>query len=787
MREYFGIVYRKIEKDVVDTITKIAGLTLAVVACLLIALYVTDEFSYDRFHSKKDRVYRLVKDGKPIWPKVMFQHLKDQIPGVEKIVNFSYYGENVFTVNHTPFLEDGPYVADPEILDILDFHITEWQSRDDLLVAPNTMLISQKMAEKFFSGDGSPVGQTILFENRMDMTITGVFENFPDQSHVHPQFLISSSTVLDEYMDKSWGAQGMNAYVLLSPKASPEEAAKRIKVAVCRASQEAENMFEKAEFSLQPLTDIHLYSSGFTWDFVKKGDLDFVRMIMLIGVLILLVAGANHINLTITQTMSETKQFAVMKTMGGSPRQIRQYIYAEILMNVLMSVGLAVLITLMILPVFESMVGKQFALGLETCLYMSCLLMAIVVVLTFITGVYPAFLFSRIPVLHIFQKSYKIGGENLRKGLIVFQFSVSVILIASTIFMYRQMQLLTASKLGFDKEQLLVIDNSGNSRMTQYELFKTMVDRFPAVESISGVNNSPAGIINNGGSIKSWGATDDHLQNCAIVAPSIGFLPTIRAFFLAGEDFTESRTGNQIILSRKLVEQLGETPENVIGKNYELPHYTQNALKVAGVVDDIQYHPHRKKDERDGTLFWNAEWPPSYIVVRTVKGDRRNTVAQLEKAWLEAAPEWPFKYEMMDERLQRSYQKELADIRTVSAFSLVAVILSCFGVMGISRYTARKRTKEIAIRKVNGASKKDIMFLLNSNFLIMNFIAFVIAIPVVILFINNWLQNFSYKITLNWWVFVLAGLCTAVIVFVTVSWQSWRAASANPVDVLKSE
>ena len=793
-RYFLGIVYRKIQKNTLETINKIAGLTVAVVACLLIAFYVNDELSYDRFHSKKDRVYRLLQDNQPIWPSLMFPHLRDQIPGMEKIADFlnGKMIQNNFAVNHTLFQENGVIVVDPDILDILDFHITESQSRD-LLVAPNTMLISKKMAEKFFNKE-SPIGQTVRYNNVADLTITGVFEDFPEQSHINPQFLISRSTPLLLSESYHWGDQGHNAYILLSPNALPEEVAARIKEVVCNAAGDrADELFTNKRFSLQPLTDIHLHSSDLTWDFVKKGDIDFVRMIMLIGILILLVAGTNHINLTITQTMSETKKFAIMKTVGGLPHEIRQFIYAGILLDVLISVALAALITLMILPVFGTIVDKQFVLGLETWLYMGGLLIAIVTVLTFLTGFYPAFLFSRIPVLRIFQKSYKVGGENLRKGLIVFQFTVSVMLIASTIFMYRQMQLLTGSKLGFNKEQLLVVDNpmtmSGNweemARLltTQYERFKTLVDQLPVVESISSSQNAPAGHINNYISIKD--RITEKSYPTSVVPASVGFLPTLQATFIAGNDFTEAGKDSHVVVSRQLVEEMGETPESIIGKDYE---FWGSDVTVTGVVEDIQFYAHRKSEARAGTLFFYRSFQiPLCIVVRTAKGDWRNAVAQLEQAWKEAVPDWPFHYEMMDERLQRSYQKELADSRTVSAFSLVAIILSCFGVMGISRYTARKRTKEIAIRKVNGASKKDIMLLLNSNFLMLNLIAFVIAIPAVILFINHWLQNFSYKTTLNWWVFVLAGLCTATIVFVTVSWQSWRAASANPVDVLKSE
>ncbi len=510
-------------------------------------------------------------------------------------------------------------------------------------------------------------------------------------------------------------------------------------------------------------------------------------MIMMIGILILLVAATNHINLTITQTMTETRQFAVMKTMGGSPHQVRLYIYTEIFLTIVVSVILAAFITLAILPVFGNLVGKQFTLGLQTYLYMACLLIATIVVVSIITAIYPAFLFSRIPVMRIFQNSYKIGGESLRKGLIVFQFTVSVVLIASTIFMYRQMQLLTNAKLGFDKEQLFVIDNPGESAAEQYERFRNSVDQIPAIESIAGTNNAPAGNINNGGNIRNIGAADEEAHSCAIVVPTAGFLPTIQAYFLAGTDFTEAGKGNQIILSRKMVEELGETPESIIGKEYEMKYYGKGGLRVVGVVDDIQYHPYLKKDERSGTVFWNASWPPSSIVVRTSKGDWRNAVAQLEKAWTEAVPDWPFSYELMDERLARSYKKELTDIRTITTFSVVAIILSCFGVMGISHYTTRKRTKEIAIRKVNGANKRNIMVLLNSNFMVLNIIAFIVAIPLVILFLNHWLQNFSYKTNLSWWVFVLAGLTTSLIVLATVSWQSWRAATTNPAKALKSE
>ena len=793
MREYFGIIYRKIQKNPLETVNKIAGLTLAVVACLLIAFYVNDELSYDRFHSKKDRVYRLVHGNSLSWSSLLFPELREKVPGIVKIseidvVNNNNF-QNSFEVNQTLFQGNGIFHADKEILDILDFNILESQSQD-LLVAPYTMLISRTMAEKFF-GRERAVGQVIRY-NATDLTVTGVFEDFPAQSHINPQFLISLSTP-SLFRRADWNSMNSYAYVLLSPNASPEEVVERIREAVHNAAgQHAEKLFGDKKFALQPITDIHLHSSDFTLDYAKKGDFDFVRMIMMIGILILLVASANHINLTITQTMGETKQFAVMKTMGGLPHQIRQYIYAGILFDVAISVAMAALITLMILPLFGNVVGKQFALGLETWLYMACLLVAIVVIVTFITAVYPAFLFSRIPVMRIFQKSEKIGGENLRKGLTVFQFTVAVMLIASTIFMYRQMQLLTAGKLGFNKEQLLIVKNppdisAGQEMMsmvtTQYERFKTVAEKFPVIESISGIDNVPAGIINNFGSISEFGSEDK--IPCSMVMCDMGFFQTLQAIFITGRDFTESEIDRQAVISRKLVEALGETPEGILGKEYEF----WGKKQITGVVEDIQYNPYRKNEERAGTIYFKGPFnAPVNILVRTAQGsDFRTAVAQLEQAWKEAAPNYPFVYEMMDERLQRSYQKELADIRTITAFSVVAIFLSCFGVMGISRYTARKRTKEIAIRKVNGASKKDIMLLLNSNFMALNLIAFVIAIPVVILFINNWLQNFSYKTNLDWWVFVLAGLATAVVVVATVSWQSWRAANANPVEVLKSE
>ena len=797
-RYFFGIVYRKIQKNKLETIHKIAGLTVAVVACLLIAFYVNDEFSYDRFHSKKDRVYRLVQDNQVVWSSLMFPHLRDQIPGMEKIAGVvdANFKESIFTVNQNLFQEKGVYLIDADILDILDFNITESQSRKDLLVAPNSMLISRKIAEKFFNKE-NPVGEVVRFNNSIDLMISGVFEDFSEQSHINPQFLILRSTSSLSSESNHWGDEGFYSYVLLSPKASPDEVAARIKEIVCKAAGDrADELFTNKKFTLQPLTDIHLHSSDFIWDFTKKGDIDFVRMIMLIGILILLVAGTNHINLTITQTMSETKKFAIMKTVGGMPHQISLFIYAEILLNVVIAVILAALITLTILPVFENIVEKQFVLGLETFLYIACLLVAIVVVLTFITAVYPAFLFSRIPVLRIFQKSYKVGGEYLRKGLIVFQFTVSTMLIAGTIFMYRQMQLLTSEKLGFNKEQLLVVDNpmtlSDNYEemftliTTQYERFKTLVDQLPSVVSVGSSQNAPAGIINNTLSLKNLETNER--RSCTVVPTSVGFLPTIQANFIEGNDFTESGKGTQIVVSRKLVEELGETPESIVGKEYEFSWRGQSLVKVTGVVENIQYYAHRKSEERVGTMFYYDPYlMPMSIVVRIAKGDWRHTVAQLEKAWKEAVPEWPFEYQMMNERLERNYKKELADSRTISIFSLVAIILSCFGVMGISHYTTRKRTKEIAIRKVHGASKMDIIFLLNSNFLVLNFIAFVIAIPAVIQFMNRWLQNFSYKTNLNCWVFVLAGLATAVIVLATVSLQSWQAANANPVDTIKTE
>jgi putative ABC transport system permease protein len=355
--------------------------------------------------------------------------------------------------------------------------------------------------------------------------------------------------------------------------------------------------------------------------------------------------------------------------------------------------------------------------------------------------------------------------------------------------MYRQVQLLIDTKLGFDKEQLLAIENQGDYSdwPAQYERFKSLVYRLPEIESIGCGRNAPVGIINDIGVIKRQGAIDEEARSCRIVNAFDNYLPTIRANIIAGSDFTESKTGNQLVMSRKMVEDLGETPESIIGKEYEIRWRTDGA-RVVGVVDDIQFNAYLTKNlQSNAIVFWNISWSPGTIVVRVSKGDWRYTISQLEKAWKEAVPAWPFHYEMMDERLRQNYQKELADINVITAFSLIAIILSCFGVMGISHYTARQRTKEIAIRKVNGATKKDILLLLNAHFLILNFISFIIAIPVVVLFINRWLQIFSYKTNLNWWVFLLAGLTTTVVVVTTVSWQSWRAANANPAEVLKSE
>lgn len=790
---YFKIAIRKIKNYPWNTVNRVLGLTIGLTACFFILVYVWNEKSYDKFHSKGDNIYRIMcqtaDERGVLFPAVLSPHLKGNIPGVEQLSFLTDIGDQIIiNVENAPYQEKGFYFFEPELLDIFDFVPVSGTFDKEQFDVPFSLLISESMAQKYFQGI-NPVGQTIKLHDEYSFTVQGVFKDWPEASHISPQFASSMSTMksISEYQMTSWFNSSSIGYVLLSPNASVAEISETIGQLVKATNSDFYNRLEDPVFTLQPLSEIHLHSTDILWDLAKKGDIQYIWIIFITGLLILLIACFNSINLSVAQTMEKTNLFAMMKTFGSLSRHNRMFVFCESLIIVFASFVASMILIVMFTPLFRSLTSQSLAMMSPFAIILISI--AVLLVVTFLTGAYPAFIFSKIPAISILKKeNLKVRGSGIHKILITAQFTISIALISGIFIISRQISMMVNDRLGFDKEQLLIVKNDvkDEDMWSKYELMKSKLESNPGVKSVGGANNAPSGNMNNWCTII-IPENADKTDFSGLIFTNKNYLPVIGANFIAGNDFTDAMGGKNLIVTESLMKSLGETPESIIGKQYTPQYYTEDLLTVVGVVEDLQFHSLHKESNSSKIAFWDNGWNQAQIVVRLSEGDWRNTLASIENTWNEIAPGVPFSFEFMDDRLQRSYQKEITTAKILSIFAVIAILLSSMGVLGITTFIVNRRTKEIGIRKVNGAKISEIMNMLNLGFMKWIAIAFIIATPIIWFVMERWLENFAYKTGLSWWIFALSGIIVLVIALFTISWQSWRAASRNPVEALRYE
>jgi len=790
-KNYLLVAIRNMRKSKAFSIINISGLAFGITCSLLIMLWVKDEKGIDGFHKNSKQLYQVYErwtfDGKTdaSYPTqgLLAQELKKVIPEVQYASGFEYASApgtlNNFEGGEKVNKMGGMYV-DGDFLSMFSYPVLEGKAIT-ALNSPNSIAVSRKMAEYFFGTADKAIGKIIRFENKEDLQITAVFENVPSNSSQQFDFLRSwTDFVKQNAWVNNWGNTSPATFVQLHKEADVAKVQKDIKDFIYRYQEK--NAGSTIELALQPYSEKYLHSS-FKNGNIEGGRIEYVRIFTVVAIFIMLIACINFMNMATARSVNRAKEVGLRKVVGAARSSLISQFIGEALVLSVFSVAVAIVLSYLVLPVFNDVTGKQLSLPFTQPSFWLTLA-AIIIATGFVAGSYPALFLSSLNPVKVLKGSLKFGREAIlfRKGLVVFQFTLAIILITGVIVIYRQINYIQSKNLGYDRDHLVYIPIEGEL-IKNYAHFKERASAIPAIENISKMRNTPTIIEHHTGSIE-WPGKDKDLQTSfADGVVGYDFVKTMKLELKEGRDFsTEFGTDSlSFLLNETAVKKIGfkdPVGQTVIWGN--------RRGKVVGVLKDFHFASmHQAIDPLIIRLDENWNW--GTILVRIKPGKTQEAIAGLEKICREVNPKFPFTYQFSDLAFSRLYKSEEMVGRLAYYFAFLAIFISCLGLFGLSTFTASQRIKEIGVRKVLGASVRGIIGLLSFNFLKPIAIAVLIAIPISSYITNKWLEKFAYKATIEWWIFLVAGIITVLVALLTISYQSIKAAMSNPVKSLRSE
>ena len=791
IKNYLKTAWRNLRRNKAFSVINISGLALGLTCSLLIILWIQDEQSVDGFHKNGKLLYQVYErnyyDGKveASYPTqgLLAEELKKLIPEIEYASGFEYASApgtlSTFEANNKVNKMAGLY-AGADFFSMFSYPLLQG-TEQSALNSPGGLAISKKMAENFFGSAEKAIGQLIRFENKDELKVTAVFENIPTNSSQQFDFLRTwHDFVKENNWVHNWGNTDPSTFVQLRRNADALKVESKIKDFIDRYRQK-DNSF-RAELAIQPYPEKYLHSS-FKNGYVDGGRIEYVNLFMIVAVFILLIACINFMNLATAQSAKRAKEVGLRKVVGAARSSLVKQFIGEALLLTLFSVVLAIVLSATLLPAFNNLTGKQLSIPFTQPLFWLSII-ALMIITGFVAGSYPALFLSSLNPAKVLKSGLKFGAGNifLRKGLVVFQFTLSIILIVGMIVTYRQMNYIQGKNLGYDRDNLLYIPIEGELA-NKYTLFKQQASEIPGILDISKMRNSPTVIEHHTGSI-SWPGKDPNLTvSFADGVVGYDFVKTMKLQLKEGRDFSKEFGTDSIsyMLNETAVNKIGFI--NPIG---ETVTWGNHPGKIIGVLKDFHFSSMHQSIE-PLILRLDENWTWGTILVRVKAGKTREVLAGIEKLCSAMNPKFPFTYQFSDSEFSKLYKSEAIVSRLSNCFAFLAIFISCLGLFGLATFTAVQRTKEIGVRKVLGASVPQIIAMLSGSFIKLIVISMFIAFPVAWYFMNKWLENFAYKVHLGWIIFFIAGSVAVMIALLTVSYQAIKAAIANPVKSLRTE
>lgn len=804
IKNYLKIAWRGIQKEKLYTIIKIGGFAMGISACLLITLFIRNELSYDQQYTNKKRIYRVVMQGMfngEVMKSVHFQlpfadALQADFPEIEKAgkVNTSELfgaGKRGLRLSGEPEnnLEDGFVFADQEAFDILEISLKQGKPQE-ALINPKSIVISDSKAKKYFP-NGNALGQTIILDNDSSKpyTVTGVMQDFSKNSHLQFDFLLPI-----EDTNGNWTNQNYFTYVLLDKNANVQELQDKMYAIVEKYIIPAQldrgrapdfiEVLKTINYKLQPITDIHLYSDLKMQDGLKHGDIRFVWLFAAISGFILLLAAINFINLSTAKSANRAKEVGLRKTVGAFKSNLVVQFLTEAVLYSIISFILGVILAWMLLPTFNNIADKSIIMPWNAWWFMPIMLVSSVIIGA-LAGLYPAFYLSAFIPVNVLKGSVSLGGKSsrLRSGLVIFQFTTSVVLIISTLIIYKQMDFILNKKIGYEKEHVVILEGAGVLG-NKVENFKNQVLELSSVNRVTMSDYLPIESTKRNGN--TFRRSDEGNGGRGVPGQiwriDYDYIKTLGIQVIAGRDFSKDfayDSINSIIINQKMVKELGLN--DPIGKQID---NNGQYLTVVGVIEDFHFKS-LKEDMEPLSLVIGKDF--GTISIKLAKGDVITSLSSIKAIWDKNVPNQAFSYTFLDQEFSKMH----ADVRRIgrifNSFALFAIFVACMGLFALSAFMVEQRKKEISIRLVLGAPFKSIYQLLTLDFMKLILVSIAIAIPIGWYIMSRWLEDFAYRITIGWGIFAVAGLIALFIALLTISYQSIGAALIKPLKSLKIE
>ena len=780
-KNYLKVAFRKMLRQKIFSLINISGLAIGMAICILILLWVQDELNYDRFHTNAENIVRVVMNDQNYgirWPVVSIPvgpALKQDFPEVLDMVRVGdMYG--LITSEEKKHDEYGAYV-DPSFLDIFSFPMI-MGNPETALSMPGSVVISRELAEKFF-GDSDPLGESLRLNQDLDLTVTGVIEDMPQNSHFDLDFLVPFEIYRKRDREPdNWGRFQIYTYILLQESASYRDLA--LKVA---GLLQKHSVREGPKLELEPLTRIHLYASD------GRGDIRYIYIFAIVAAIILAIACINFTNLSTARSSTRAKEIGMRKVIGaGKSNLIKQFIGESILIS-LISFVCAVMLVWLLLPALNNLSDKHLTLNTHGNWTLIAGFVGIVLFTGVLAGSYPAFILSAFKPGNILRNSLipLRGGKKrtlFRKALVVLQFAVSIFLIISTFAIFKQLRFIRNKDLGYQKDHVISIPLRGNASQ-QVEAFKNELLRDSGILSATGVSENPViiGKIHIG---YEWEGKDPKKEaRMYEILVDHDFIKTLDMTIAQGRDFSKDYTtdiSEAFILNEAAVK--GMDINLPVGKDFS---FGDRKGTIVGIVKDFHFRPLQEKIEPLVMFCMPGNFNRLCLRIRPEASGLSGTIRYIESVWEKFAPDFPFQYNFLDATFDRLYRSEQKTGRIFGYFTFLAIFISCLGLFGLSVQIAEQRTKEIGIRKVMGASVAGITLLLTGDFIKWVVVANLIAWPAAYLAVMIWLRNYAYRTNVGVIIFILASAMALLIAFVTVSFQAIKAAVADPVDTLRYE
>ena len=777
------------------TAINVLGLAVGLVCAILIFLYVRYELSYDRYHEKADRIYRVTLNDSARSPRELGPMLQADFPEIQHVARMlPTLGTWIMKHEDRVYYEKNVYWVNSALFDVFTLPLVQGDP-DRALEAPYTVVISEDTARKYF-GDEDPMGKTIIADNGyMLLTVTGVMENFPDNAHFHADFLISLASGYDKFgwsgYPEIWYITIFYTYIVLPEGHPPSDTQQKLPGFVER-HVDASYLEDlgRFELTLQPLTDIHLYSH-LEHEHGANTEVTYVYILIAIGLFILVIASVNYVNLSTAQFVHRAREIGMRKVLGASRGQLIRQCLGESVLMTIMALLIALAAVYFIAPRFDALLGQPVtsAQSLHPLWWLALPVLAFLIGL--LSGAYPALVFSSmrsVPGLKGGRPCLP-GGVWSRKILVVFQFAISTALIIGTGILFSQLNYIQDKKLGFEKDQVIVIPTVEDVAVN-YQPWKDALLQYAGVEGVSQALTLPGlfGTIGrtSTGSMQRVEDPDHVRHGVQGILAAVDFVETMGIELLAGRShrgaYRNDAEWENIVINEAALRVLGwETPEEAIGQQIRFASgYTHT---VVGVVRDFHFRTLHLPIE-PLVLFHGTGL---HLVVRIRPEDIRSTLEHIEEAWSGFFPDFPFAFTFLDEDIDRLYRNEMRIGYFFGVFALVAVFLTCLGLVAVVSFTVERRTREIGIRKALGASVRRLLAMLSAEFIGLVLVANVVAWPAAWLIMGRWLENFAYRVEFGWSIFFAAGGAALLITMMTIGYHVTRVALANPAEVLRSE